>query len=184
LIAEGSAPSQWIARFEERAPWIAGVAQIDDSRLENADLIALKPLKTEIESTILTFPVGSATPDPGQEEKIAGFEKNFRDLLAQAGHMREAVSVEVIGHTDTTGIEGTNLLLSQERADAIRGMLLRSGIKPVNLRAQGVGISQPVRSEATDEDRHFNRSVTFKLSFTPQANTALQGASPIAPAGE
>ena len=98
--------------------------------------------------------------------------------------MHEAVSIEVIGHTDTTGIEGTNLLLSQERADAIRGMLLRSGIKPVNLRAEGVGISQPVRSEATDEDRHFNRSVTFKLSFTPQANTALQGASPIAPAGE
>ncbi len=184
LIAEGSAPSRWIARFEERAPWIAGVTQIDDSHLENADLIALKPLKTEIESTVLTFPVGSASPDSGQEEKIAGFEKSFRDLLAQAGHMREAVTVDVVGHTDSTGIEGTNLLLSQERADAIRGMLLRSGIKPANLRAAGVGVSQPVRSEATDEDRHFNRSVTFKLSFTPQANTALQGASPIAPAGE
>jgi outer membrane protein OmpA-like peptidoglycan-associated protein len=184
LIAEGSAPSRWIAEFEDRAPWIAGVVEIDDTRLENADLIALKPLKTEIESTVLTFPVGSATLDPGQNEKIATFEKNFRDLLAQAGHMRESVAVDVVGHTDTTGIEGTNILLSQQRADAIHALLLRSGIKPANIRAAGVGISQPIRSEATDEGRHLNRSVTFKLSFTPLANSASQGASPIAPAGQ
>jgi outer membrane protein OmpA-like peptidoglycan-associated protein len=184
LVAEGSAPSQWIAQFEQRAPWIAGVVQIDTTKLENADLVALKPLKNEIESTIFTFPVGSASLDPGQEDKLAGLEKNFRELLAQAARMREAVTVEVAGHTDTTGVEGTNLLLSQQRAEAIRGYLVRGGVKPANLRAAGVGVSQPVRPEATDEDRHLNRSVTFKLSFTPQANIASQGASPSAAAGE
>jgi outer membrane protein OmpA-like peptidoglycan-associated protein len=184
LIAEGSAPFKWIEQFEARAPWIAGVTHVDDSRVENSDLIALKPLRTQLESTVFTFPVGSSTLDPGQGEKIAQFQKAFHELMAQAAHMGEAVTVNVTGHTDTTGIEGTNLPLSQQRADAIRGMLQQSGIRPANLRVVGVGTSEPLRSEATEEDRHLNRSVTFKLSFTPQANTASQGASPIAPAGE
>jgi OOP family OmpA-OmpF porin len=184
LVAEGSAPSAWIAEFEERAPWIAGVTHVDDSKLENSDLIALKPFKTEIESTVLTFPTGSATLDPGQDDKIANFEKNFRELMAQAGRMRESVNVSVTGHTDSTGVEQANLMLSQERADTIREMLARKGIHPASVRAVGAGISEPLRSEATDEDRHFNRSVTFKLSFIPQATTALHSAGLSASAGE
>jgi outer membrane protein OmpA-like peptidoglycan-associated protein len=183
LVAEGSAPSAWIANFEEHAPWIAGVARVDDSRLENSDLVALKPFKTEIEATVLTFPTGSATLDPGQDDKIASFEKNFRELMAQAGHMREIVNVSVTGHTDSTGVEQANLMLSQQRADTIREMLAHKGIHPASVRAVGAGISQPLRSEATDEDRHFNRSVTFKLNFTPQATAALQGAGNSAPSG-
>jgi outer membrane protein OmpA-like peptidoglycan-associated protein len=184
LIAEGSAPFRWIEQFEQRAPWIAGVTHVDDSGLENSDLIALKPLRTQLESTIFTFPVGSSTLDPDQGEKIAQFQKNFHELMTQAAHMGEAVTVNVTGHTDTTGIEGTNLPLSQQRAEAIRGMLQQSGIRPANLRVVGVGTSEPLRSEATEEDRHLNRSVTFKLSFTPQANTASPAASPVAGAGQ
>ena len=150
---------------------------MDDSQLENSDLVALKPFKTEIESTVLTFPSGSATLDPGQDEKIANFEKNFRELMAQAAHMREIVNVSVTGHTDSTGVERANLMLSQQRADTIREMLAHKGIHPASVRAVGAGISQPLRSEATDEDRHFNRSVTFKLNFPPQANVASQGAN-------
>ncbi len=183
LIAEGSAPFRWIDQFEQRAPWIAGVTHVDDSKLENSDLNTLKPLRTALESTVFTFPVGSSTLDPGQGEKIAQFQRTFHELMTQAAHMGEAVTVNVTGHTDTTGIEGTNLPLSQQRANLIRGMLQESGIHPANLRVVGVGTSEPLRSEATEEDRHLNRSVTFKLSFAPQANTASQGASPIAGAG-
>jgi outer membrane protein OmpA-like peptidoglycan-associated protein len=183
LIAEGSAPFRWIDQFEQRAPWIAGVTHVDDSKLENSDLVTLKPLRTQLESTVFTFPVGSSTLDPDQGEKIARFQKTFHELMTQAAHMGEAVTVNVTGHTDTTGVEGTNLPLSQQRADLVRGMLQQSGIHPANLRVVGVGTSEPLRSEATEEDRHLNRSVTFKLSFAPQANSASQNSSASAGAG-
>ncbi len=183
LIAEGSAPPQWIAQFEAHAPWIAGVTRINDSRLENSDLAALKPLKTTIESTVVLFPVGSAQIETGQDDKLAQIGKNFQDLLAQAARLHESVTVEVTGHTDSTGIEGTNLPLSQERADAVRAHFLRHGIKPANLRTVGVGTSQPLHSEDTEEGRQYNRSVTFRIAFTPLPVTSSLGANSSALAG-
>src|ERR1700731_4922580 len=41
LRAAGVAAPKWIAQFEERAPWIAGVNAIDDSHLENTDRLEL-----------------------------------------------------------------------------------------------------------------------------------------------
>ena len=48
--------------------------------------------------------------------------------------MHQAVSVELVGHTDITGVEAANLPLSRERADQIRAALLRNGVKSANLR--------------------------------------------------
>jgi OOP family OmpA-OmpF porin len=176
LVAEGAAPPQWIAEFEAHAPWIAGVTSIDDSRLDNSDLAVLKPLKTTIESVVVLFPVGSAQIETGQDDKLAQIGKDFQDLLTQAARLHESVTVEVTGHTDSTGIEGTNLPLSQDRADAVRSHFLRHGIKPANMRTVGVGTSQPLHSEDTEEGRQYNRSVTFRIAFTPLPVTASPGA--------
>jgi outer membrane protein OmpA-like peptidoglycan-associated protein len=35
------------------------------------------------------------------------------------------------------------------------------------LRPRGVGTTQPLRAEDTEEGRRLNRSVTFKVTFTP-----------------
>jgi OOP family OmpA-OmpF porin len=59
------------------------------------------------------------------------------------------------------------MLLSQERADAIRGILIRGGAQAANLRTRGVGTTQPLRPEDTEENRRLNRSVTFRITFTP-----------------
>ena len=118
-----------------------------------------------IESTILLFPLGRAELEPGQENDLAQVEKKIRDLVAQAARLHEAVDVDLVGHTDTTGVEATNLPLSQQRADQIRGSLLRNGVKAVNLRPHGVGTTQPLRSEDTEDGRRLNRSVTFKVYY-------------------
>ena len=86
--------------------------------------------------------------------------------VAHLQRLHEAVDVDLVGHTDTTGVEATNLPLSQQRADQIRGSLLRNGVKAVNLRPHGVGTTQPLRSEDTEDGRQLNRSVTFKVYFS------------------
>ncbi|MGA7855367.1 MAG: OmpA family protein [Candidatus Acidiferrales bacterium] len=178
LDAAGAAPQQWITRFEERGPWIAGVSKLDESHLENSTVHELNAQKSAIESIALLFPLGRAELEPGQESTLAQAEKEIRALVAQAARLGEAVSVDLIGHTDTTGVEATNLPLSQQRADQIRGSLLRNGVKEVNLRPRGVGTTQPLRSEETEDGRRLNRSVTFKIYFSAAPSSASSGPAP------
>ena len=170
LRAEGTASPQWISHFREHAPYIAGVASLDTSRLQNSHLLQLNAPKSAIESVILVFPIGRAELEPGQENTVAQAQKGIRDIVEKANHLGEQTIVELTGHSDSTGIEGTNMLLSQERADNIRGALVRGGVPPANLRARGVGTTQPLRPEDTEENRRLNRSVTFRITFTPTSS--------------
>jgi outer membrane protein OmpA-like peptidoglycan-associated protein len=172
LIAEGSASEQWITKLEEHAPWIAGVTKVDDSHLLNSNLQQLYTLKSSIESIVLLFPIGKAELEAGQETKVAEAQNRVRELQAQSEGFHQTPRIDLIGHSDSTGIEGTNLVLSQQRAEQIRRVLLRSGAKRDGLRPSGVGTTQPLRDESTEEGRQLNRSVTFKVSFTPASATA------------
>ncbi|MGB8655308.1 MAG: OmpA family protein [Candidatus Acidiferrales bacterium] len=160
LIAAGAAPSAWIARFAERAPLMAGVTSMDVSQLHNQDAAML-------ESTVLTFPLGKSDLDPGQQGSIARAEAATRALRGLADATGEKVSVTVVGHTDSTGIEGTNRLLSNQRAAAITALFVRAGIPAGTIDPHGVGTAEPLRAEDTEEGRHLNRSVTFRVHLTP-----------------
>ena len=178
LIPEGSAPQNWIAQFEEKGPWIAGVSKLDESHLQNSNLQALNALKGTLESVVLLFPLGRAELDAGQETNLTQAEKNIRDLVAQAAPMHQSVTVELVGHTDITGVEAANLPLSRERADQIRAALLSHGVKSATLFPRGVGTSQPLHDESTEEGRRLNRSVTFKITVSPLPAAETTGATP------
>lgn len=167
LDVEGTASPRWIAGVADRAILIPGVATVDVSHLQDSHLLQLKAPQSAIESVFLLFPVGRAELEPGQENTFDQTQKQIRDIVAQAEHLGEQTSIELIGHTDSTGIEGTNQLLSQQRAEQVRARLLRGGVPPANLRPRGVGTTQPLRTEDTEEGRRLNRSVTFKVTFTP-----------------
>jgi OOP family OmpA-OmpF porin len=170
LHVEGTASPQWISRVQERAPYIAGVASVDTSHLQNSHLLQLNGPKSVVESVILVFPIGRAELEPGQENTVAQTQKRIREIVEKANRLGEQTTVELTGHSDSTGIEGTNMLLSQERADNVRGTLIRGGVIPTNLHTRGVGTTQSLRPEDTEENRRLNRSVTFSITFTPTSS--------------
>jgi outer membrane protein OmpA-like peptidoglycan-associated protein len=178
LIPEGAAPQNWIAQLEEKGPWIAGVSKVDESHLQNSNLQELNVLKNTLESVVLLFPLGRAELDAGQETNLTQAEKNIRDLVAQAAPVHQSVIVELVGHTDITGVEAANLPLSRERADQIRADLLSHGVKSATLLPRGVGTSQPLHDEDTEEGRRLNRSVTFKITLAPLPAADAAGAAP------
>jgi outer membrane protein OmpA-like peptidoglycan-associated protein len=167
LSAEGIAPPKWIAQFEERALWIAGVNSIDVARLQNSDRVEFNRLKGALESVILVFPIGRAELEPGQETALAQAAKDVQNLLTEADHLSEAVTIEIVGHTDSSGVEATNLPLSKQRADQIFSVLRHAGVKAAMMQPHGVATSEPLRTEDTEDGRRYNRSVTFKVAFSP-----------------
>lgn len=75
-----------------------------------------------------------------------------------------ARKVEVIGHTDTSGVPARNLALSRARADAVRTYLVAQGVRPELIITSGMGADQPVSPNTTDEGRKRNRRIEFRVS--------------------
>jgi len=87
------------------------------------------------------------------------------DQIARVIKENPSFVVEVCGHTDNIGDASKNLVMSQERADAVRNYLLVKGINEKKITAKGFGDKQPIASNATPAGRKLNRRVEFTLSF-------------------
>ncbi len=81
----------------------------------------------------------------------------------------ELANIQVRGHTDDRGTEVYNLDLSQRRADAVRGFLLRRGVEPARVEARGFGASQPLKPNTSEAGRAANRRVEFEIVTLPSS---------------
>lgn len=75
------------------------------------------------------------------------------------------LKVNVIGHTDNVGNTNANLLLSNNRAEAVAIYLINHGIKKNRITFDGKGEALPISSNETDNGRYRNRRVEFSLQY-------------------
>lgn len=81
------------------------------------------------------------------------------DILKENATLK--VSVE--GHTDAKGTDDYNLTLSMRRATAVKAFLVKEGVPDARLSTRGLGESQPVASNDTEDGRAQNRRVELKV---------------------
>jgi outer membrane protein OmpA-like peptidoglycan-associated protein len=67
------------------------------------------------------------------------------------------------GHTDSDGKDDANLVLSQNRAAAVKSFLIDNGIAADRLSSEGFGETKPVATNATKAGKAQNRRVEVKL---------------------
>jgi len=164
LHAQGVAPDDWIASFLSRAAMIPGIRDVDASHLISATEAEFQRLEGVVDSTVLTFPVGSADLVPDQAASLKALAPEIAAFLQKAQMLHKSVVLEVVGHSDSTGPESTNQLLSKERADNVAWQLEREGAARSALQPTGVAASKPLRPETDEQARQYNRSVTFGVS--------------------
>ncbi|MFN3201117.1 MAG: OmpA family protein [Bradymonadia bacterium] len=110
------------------------------------------------------FPFKSVTPSDNAravlEEMVTIIQSN-----------PQIVGITVEGHTDDVGTEALNMQLSTARANAVRRLLIESGISPDWVRAVGYGETRPrvaiegLSDEALQRARDQNRRVRFVLKL-------------------
>lgn len=83
-------------------------------------------------------------------------------LMAEAAR-RQAVEVQVTGHTDRVGSDADNDRLSLQRAESVRAMLVQNGIKATFIRAVGRGEREPLVPSADEQPEARNRRVEVIL---------------------
>lgn len=91
--------------------------------------------------------------------------------------------IVVAGHTDDTGDDKSNQVLSLKRAESVRDWMRDTGDVPESCFAvQGYGESRPVQSNDTTEGRALNRRV--EISLVPQADACQTPGSSVAATGD
>jgi outer membrane protein OmpA-like peptidoglycan-associated protein len=85
------------------------------------------------------------------------------DKLVQYLNETSNVSIEISGHTDKSGDEKQNQILSELRAKAVADYLMLKGIAQSRINYTGYGSSKPIATNDTDVGKEKNRRVEFKI---------------------
>jgi outer membrane protein OmpA-like peptidoglycan-associated protein len=114
-----------------------------------AEALAARPPKAL--SFTLYFLANSTEIMPDSRATLAA-------LLAEAAK-RQAVEVQIAGHTDRVGKVEDNDRLSIERAEAIRDVLIKNGLRASFIRAIGRGEREPLIPTPDEQAESRNRRV-------------------------
>ena len=101
----------------------------------------------------ITFATGQATITPASDAVLS-------DVLAVLTANADW-KLRIEGHTDNVGDKAANLKLSTARAAAVAAWLTGKGIDAVRLTTSGLGDTQPVADNTTEEGRARNRRVVL-----------------------
>ena len=86
--------------------------------------------------------------------------------LAEFLLLNPSVTIHIIGHTDAVGSDEANQILSEGRANAVRADLIKRGVAPERMTAEGKGEREFVADNDTEEGRQLNRRVEFVITGT------------------
>lgn len=97
----------------------------------------------------LNFESGSAQLTPDSNETV----NNLATILKAYPH----ATIQLAGHTDNTGNPQTNQQLSLDRANAVKTMLVNSGVDGNRISTVGYGQDRPITTNDTEQGRARNR---------------------------
>ena len=101
--------------------------------------------------------------------KLDNRMKAVLDDVALQMRQNPQATVEIIGHSDSTGSEANNVITAQERAESAATYLMEThGIDGTRIAPSSVGSSQPLGDNETREGREQNRRVQIVLTIPPQ----------------
>jgi VWFA-related protein len=121
-----------------------------------------KPLFTMLDSVNTVFSTTKIYFDYKKAE-VRPESAPMLDAIAGALLNAPRIKIEVCGHTDNIGGEEFNQRLSELRASAVVQALVERGVKAEHLRSKGLGLSQPVANNDTEDDRQKNRRTEFAI---------------------
>ena len=108
----------------------------------------------------ITFAYDDATLNPSFTSSL--------NQLAQTMNQYNQTTINVAGHTDSTGSDSYNYNLSRQRAASVANYLISRGVSPNRINAVGYGESSPIASNDNEYGRAQNRRVEITIN-SPQS---------------
>ena len=116
------------------------------------------------------FDFGSSAVKTGARPTLDRLEQVFNSFLSDSENAKYVDSIVISGHTDSTGSDAENRVLSTDRANAVLNYLLTNGKGELNEYARyfcaaGYGKTRPVADNATAEGRAQNRRIEISITL-------------------
>ena len=135
---------------EQEAAMRRELAAVEAANIQrNADVLAVT-----FRSDYL-FAVGSANLNAGSFNEIS--------RVSRVLNQYPDTSIQVAGHTDSTGSEQSNQVLSEQRASNVKNALIGQGVDPNRISTIGFGESAPIADNSTESGRQLNRRVVITI---------------------
>ncbi len=88
---------------------------------------------------------------------------SYQLLDAMSADLRSTGSkIVVAGYASSEGTAGYNMVLSLNRANAVKNYLIQSGVNREKITVKAYGETNPIADNSTEEGRILNRRVEFK----------------------
>jgi outer membrane protein OmpA-like peptidoglycan-associated protein len=136
-----------------------------ESDLELELPLAKSPYSMEYTITVTppkNFTLDNVFFDSGKSNLRPESSKELNELAEYMGLQKKLV-IEIAGHTDNVGAAEANLLLSENRAKAVKSYLEKKGIAAERIIAKGYGDTEPVEENTTATRRQKNRRTEVRI---------------------
>jgi outer membrane protein OmpA-like peptidoglycan-associated protein len=125
---------------------MAAATAADQASIQRSQDVLTATFKSD-----MFFDFDSVTIKPGAYAELDRVAKVLSDY--------PQTTIQIQGHTDSSGAEAYNQALSERRANAVRDALIQRGVAPERLTTIGFGESQPISSSAA-----MNRRVSLVMT--------------------
>jgi outer membrane protein OmpA-like peptidoglycan-associated protein len=163
LKASGRAPHRWIVDTRRIVRGISEISGYHDNDLKDMDQTRFDEIKHRITMTSFSFLRNTDQLNPGEQQGISDLAAQLRSLDSLALLLGKRVSIDVKGHTDSSGSEQRNRSLSDRRAGKIVALLKAQGVRGMNLSTSAVAAKEPLAAEDSEQGKALNRRVGFTV---------------------
>jgi OOP family OmpA-OmpF porin len=165
LVLSGEAPVDQLGGLA-RGTGTPGVIRIDWSDVHPTLPAPLDSVARLLADGRILFGVGSSTVGGSALTSLDTVATHYRTLDQAVGAAGFVVELDIQGRADPSGSDGINLLLSQQRTEAVVARLVRLGLPTTLIRSTALGTSSPL-DLATADRAQLNRSVSFGIRIRP-----------------
>jgi OOP family OmpA-OmpF porin len=143
-------------QLDSQARMRANIATLEASFTSDEAKVYRQGEDVVVSLTGISFPSGRSTIDASSTPLM----KKVQQALA----LFPGASLVVEGHTDANGSDSANLILSQDRADAVKQYLVSNfGVDAEKISSIGYGESRPVATNETTSGRARNRRIDLVI---------------------
>jgi len=155
IVIQGCCALGFLVAKDKRSPWeisrdrqAAALAEIAETeKTEKGIVVRLK-------SDIL-FETGESELSHKADRQI----QRLADVLIKY----PGNSITVVGHTDNVGSNADNMILSRHRAQSVKNGLVNDGVAPKAVISRGMGETEPLVANDSDEHRAINRRAELRI---------------------